>query len=60
MALIAAQAFPELADRIIALTIGTTIAFELAGPVLTLWAIRRTANPGDDTGKDTESKVRKT
>ncbi len=56
MALIAAQAFPELADRIIALTIGTTIAFELAGPVLTLWAIRRTANPGDDT----DSKVRKT
>ena len=43
MALIAARAMPDQADQIIALTIGTTIAFELFGPVLTLWAIRRTA-----------------
>ncbi len=43
MALIAARAMPDLADQIIALTIGTTIAFELFGPVLTLWAIRRVA-----------------
>jgi Kef-type K+ transport system membrane component KefB len=41
MALVAARAMPEHADQIIALTIGTTIAFELFGPVLTLWAIRR-------------------
>lgn len=41
MALIAARALPDHADQIIALTIGTTIAFELIGPVLTLWAIRR-------------------
>ena len=44
MALIAARAMPDLADQIIALTIGTTIAFELFGPILTLWAIRRTAD----------------
>ncbi|MEO0917771.1 MAG: cation:proton antiporter [Pseudomonadota bacterium] len=44
MALIAAGAMPEHADQIIALTIGTTIAFELFGPVLTLWAIRRTTD----------------
>lgn len=43
MALIAANALPDHADQIIALTIGTTIAFELIGPVLTLWAIRRVA-----------------
>lgn len=43
MALIAAGALPQHADQIIALTIGTTIAFELFGPILTLWAIRRTA-----------------
>lgn len=43
MALVASQSMPEHADQIIALTLGTTIAFELFGPVLTLWAIRRTA-----------------
>lgn len=43
MALIAARAMPDRADQIIALTIGTTVAFELFGPVLTAWAIRRTA-----------------
>ncbi len=43
MALIAARAMPDIADQIIALTIGTTIAFELFGPVLTLWAVRRVA-----------------
>ncbi|MBT8414229.1 MAG: cation:proton antiporter, partial [Boseongicola sp.] len=41
MALVAAKSMPEHADQIIALTIGTTIAFELFGPILTLWAIRR-------------------
>jgi Kef-type K+ transport system membrane component KefB len=43
MALVATQAMPAHADRIIALTIGTTIAFELIGPVLTSWAIRQVA-----------------
>lgn len=41
MALIAASTVPDYAEQIIALTIGTTIAFELVGPVLTLWAIRQ-------------------
>ena len=44
MALVGARALPSLADQIIALTIGTTIAFELFGPVLTLWAVRRSAD----------------
>ena len=43
MALIAARALPGHAEEIIALTIGTTILFELAGPVMTLWSIGRVA-----------------
>lgn len=41
MALIAAREFPEAADLILTLTIGTTVLFELIGPVGTLWAIRQ-------------------
>ena len=41
MALVAAEAMPDHAEQIIALVIGTTIAFELFGPLLTLWAVRR-------------------
>lgn len=43
MALVAAEEFPEWAATITALTIGTTIAFEILGPAATLWAIRRVA-----------------
>ncbi|MCK0097405.1 cation:proton antiporter [Yoonia sp. F2084L] len=42
MSLIAAQRFPDWGPQIIALTIGTTVVFELLGPVATLIAIRRT------------------
>ena len=48
MALMASQTLPVYADQVIALTIGTTIAFELIGPVLTLWAIRKVAEAKDD------------
>lgn len=41
MALVAAQEFPESADLILALTIGTTVMFELIGPAATLLAIRK-------------------
>ena len=41
MALIAAQRFPDWAAQIIALTIGTTVVFEVLGPVATLFAIKR-------------------
>jgi len=43
MALLAAQALPMWEDRIISLTIGATVFFELLGPVATLWAVRRSA-----------------
>ncbi len=42
MALIAAQRFPDWGPQIIALTIGTTVVFEILGPFATLKAIRRT------------------
>jgi len=41
MALVAAETFPQWADIIMTLTIGTTIIFELLGPPVTLLALRR-------------------
>lgn len=41
MALIAAQRFPQWGAQIIALTIGTTVVFEILGPIATLYAIKR-------------------
>lgn len=41
MALVAGKQFPEWSDTILALTVGTTVAFEILGPAATLWAIRR-------------------
>ncbi|WP_137701100.1 cation:proton antiporter [Marimonas lutisalis] len=43
MALVAAQEVPEHADLILTLTIGTTVLFELIGPLATARAVRRTA-----------------
>ena len=41
MALVAAERFPTLADQILALTIASTIIFEIAGPLLTQFALKR-------------------
>lgn len=41
MSLIAAQRFADWGPQIIALTIGTTVVFEILGPIATLVAIRR-------------------
>ncbi|MEQ8652073.1 MAG: cation:proton antiporter [Kiloniellales bacterium] len=41
MALVAAEDFPELAESLLAITIGTTILFELAGPLLTQAALNK-------------------
>ena len=43
IALIAAEAFPAYAEAILAVTIGTTVVFELLGPSGTLLALRKTA-----------------
>ena len=42
-ALIAAETFPQWADIIMPLTLGATVVFELLGPPLALWAIKRSA-----------------
>lgn len=41
MALVASKQFPDWSETIMALTIGTTIAFEILGPIATLFAINR-------------------
>lgn len=47
MVLIAASAFPEHGETILAITIGTTVVFELIGPVFTQLAISRAAEPDE-------------
>jgi hypothetical protein len=41
MALLAAQRFPALADRILPVILGSTVVFEVVGPVLTRYALTR-------------------
>lgn len=46
MALVAASHFPELGKTLLAVTIGTTIVFELFGPILTQTALGRVGETG--------------
>ena len=39
MALLASQRFPELKDTILPVALGTTVFFELTGPILTRWVL---------------------
>ena len=41
MALVAADHFPDIGETVLAVTIGTTVMFELVGPFLTQLALRR-------------------
>ncbi len=41
MALVAANHFPQFAETLLAVTIGTTIVFEVVGPILTQRALRK-------------------
>jgi len=43
MALVAAQQFPQWEPQIMALTIGSTVIFEIIGPIASLVAIRKSA-----------------
>ena len=47
MALIAATAFPDLRHEILVTAIGTTIIFELLGPLATQWALARVDRTAD-------------
>jgi Kef-type K+ transport system membrane component KefB len=42
MALVAGNHFPELRQQLLSVTIATTIAFEIVGPILTQTALART------------------
>lgn len=48
MALLAGQQFPEIRDVILPVVLGSTAIFEVVGPVITRWALRRVgdAPPG--------------
>ncbi len=54
MALVAATAFPDLRNEILVAAIGTTIVFELAGPLATQLALSRVdrGTGADDRGTD--------
>jgi Kef-type K+ transport system membrane component KefB len=41
MALVAANHFPQIGETLLAVTIGTTIVFEVVGPVMTQTALRK-------------------
>jgi Kef-type K+ transport system membrane component KefB len=43
MGLVAAERFPRWGEAVVALTVGSTVLFELIGPAATLWAVRRAA-----------------
>ena len=47
MALVAGKQFPDWSETIMALTIGSTIAFEILGPIATLFAINRVKESTD-------------
>lgn len=44
MALVASEQFPDRAGLILSLTIGSTILFEIIGPVATMFAVRKRAD----------------
>lgn len=44
MALVASERFPEFSEPILAVTIASTIVFELTGPILTLFVLKRIKN----------------
>lgn len=48
MALVAAQEFPDWGSEIMALTVGSTVIFELIGPVGCLYAIRRSVKAAQE------------
>jgi hypothetical protein len=48
MALVAAQEMPEHASLILNLVIGTTVLFEIVGPLVTAYAVRRVEGPQEE------------
>lgn len=48
MALLAAQHFPEVKDIILPVVLGSTVIFELVGPVVTRWTLMQVGDISDD------------
>jgi Kef-type K+ transport system membrane component KefB len=48
MALVGGQYFPDLAETLLAITIGSAIVFEIFGPILTLFAVRKVGEAGSE------------
>lgn len=53
MALVAGNSIPQYADTILAVTIGTTVVFEILGPLGTLLALARAGEIRGGTGRKT-------
>ncbi len=47
MALVAKSAYPDIGDDILTIIIGSTVVYEIFGPVLTRLAIRRAGEAND-------------
>ncbi|WP_412509254.1 cation:proton antiporter [Roseovarius sp. SYSU LYC5161] len=47
MALVAADRFPQAGDQVLAVTIASTVVFEMLGPPLTQWALAKENRPND-------------
>jgi len=45
MALVVSKTFPDYAEAVLTITIGTTVVFELLGPAAALYAIRKATGP---------------
>ena len=60
LALMAAEAFPKFAATLMSLLIGSTIVFELAGPLVTGAALRRAAAGRSDASNQVENKSKGT
>jgi hypothetical protein len=43
MALIAGERFPVMAETILAITIASTVVFEVIGPLITVFALKQAA-----------------
>lgn len=48
MALLASQRFPEIKDTILPVVLGSTVIFELIGPIMTRWALKRVGDIQDE------------
>ena len=55
MALVAAAAFPQYADVLLAVAVGSTILFELGGPLLTQLALEKAETPSAEPSEPSEA-----